>query len=141
MQLSPRSWLAKANVGSFIVGIGDDIFRDMQGSIEAAESELVIINLLLDTLHLFGQACCVVAATVRQNHPKQPTKGPRFIGFSSAIGKFQCYSTLHHFEEKITIHQPAEEARTAFCGGHYRALMSISRAFFVRPFCVMVSGT
>jgi len=42
--IKPEILMAEANVGSFTVGTGDDIFRNMQASIEAAESEVAIIT-------------------------------------------------------------------------------------------------
>jgi hypothetical protein len=138
--IEPEILLAKANVGSFIVGIGDDIFRDMQGTIEAAESELVIITCFWARSSSLDKLAASLRRLsnkiIQSNRPKVRV----FIGFSS-LSKFQMlfHTSSLHGED----HHPSTWPKKLGLPSteDIPGLDVQIKSIFVRPFCVMVSGT
>ncbi|KAE9971700.1 hypothetical protein EG327_009763 [Venturia inaequalis] len=132
----PDILIAKAKVGSFLVGNGDDVFGNMQASIEAAESEVAIItcfwapssslNKLSTSLRRLSNK------VVESNRPKVRV----FIGFSS-LSKLQMLfhtSSLHG-----QVHQPSSWSTKLGIPpvDELPGLDIQIKSIFIRPFCVM----
>lgn len=134
--IKPEILIAEARAHSFIVGNGDDIFGNMQASIEAAESEVAIItcfwarssslNKLTTSLRRLSNK------VVESNRPKVRV----FIGFSS-LSKMQMLfhtSSLHGQD-----HQPATwPAKLGLPSVDELPGLDLQiKSIFIRPFCVM----
>ncbi|TID17378.1 Phospholipase D/Transphosphatidylase [Venturia nashicola] len=132
----PDVLIAEAKVNSFIIGNGDDIFGNMQASIEAAKSEVTIItcfwarssslNKLSTSLRRLSNK------VVESNRPKVRV----FIGFSS-LSKLQMLfhtSSLHGQD-----HPPATwPTKLGLPSVDELPGLDIQiKSIFVRPFCVM----
>jgi phosphatidylserine/phosphatidylglycerophosphate/cardiolipin synthase-like enzyme len=134
--IKPEILMAEANVGSFIVGNGDDIFRTMQASIEAAESEIAIITCFWARSSSLSKLSASLRRlsnkVVQSNRPKVKV----FVGFSS-LSKFQMLfhtSSLHGQD-----HHPSTWPNKLGLPSvdELPGLEMHVKSIFVRPFCVM----
>lgn len=134
--IRPEILIAEAKTTAFIVGNGDDIFGNMQASIEAAESEVAIItcfwarssslNKLSTSLRRLSNK------VVESNRPRVRV----FIGFSS-LSKLQMLfhtSSLHGQD-----HQPSTwPTKLGLPSADELPGLDIQiKSIFIRPFCVM----
>jgi phosphatidylserine/phosphatidylglycerophosphate/cardiolipin synthase-like enzyme len=132
----PETLRTKSNLGSFIVGTGDDIYAHLQQSIESAQSEIILITCfwanspsltkLVTSLRSLSQK------VVRSGRPKVRV----FLGFSSVsiFQKLFQTSSLHghqyspaEWQQKLGLPLPND----------LPGLDIEIKSIFVRPFSVM----
>lgn len=134
--IKPDVLIAEAKVNSFIVGNGDDIFRSMQASIEAAEFEVAIITCFWARSSSLNKLCTSLRRlsnkVVESNRPKVRV----FIGFSS-LSKLQMllHTSSYHGQD----HQPSTwPTKLGLPSVDELPGLDIHiKSIFIRPFCVM----